>query len=90
MPGPDGEISERRKRENAELQKAFEIRVIENLNSNLKDKADNEFPGFGISAILTIHSVNEKRRKFILDYGKSEERDRISLYLDIDNNLVLC
>ena len=84
----EGKISERKKQESAESQKIFENRVIENLNSNLQDKADKKLPGFGISTILTIHSLNEKRRKFIFDFGKMEEKDRVSLYLDTDNNFV--
>ena len=44
--------------------------------------------GGGFYLILEVGEVNEPRRKFIVDFGTNPERNRVSLYSDIDNNLV--
>jgi hypothetical protein len=80
-------IGQRKKEEADQIQKAFENKMLDNLDAKLVDRADKESPGFGISAILTIGNQEEKRKKFILDAGH-ENRDRVSLFLDAENNLI--
>jgi hypothetical protein len=45
--------------------------------------------GFSVSGILTIKSDTSHRRKFIFDTGESLYKNRISLYLDPGDNLIL-
>jgi len=53
------------------------------------DPAEKVNEGFALSGILTIHDVPENRRKFIFDFGESLYKNRVSLYLDNDNSIVL-
>jgi hypothetical protein len=58
------------------------------LDSANYDPADMVENGISVSGILTVNDVLEKRRKFIFDTGEKDDKNRMSMYLDVDNNLV--
>lgn len=53
-----------------------------------QDPADSVSDGFTLSAILVVNDSPDRRLKYIFDCGESMTLNRISLYLDRDNNLV--
>lgn len=66
-----------------------EIRSLKIIIDSLSvDPAERDSVGLGLSGILTIGDIPDRRRKFLFDIGQSTEHDRMSLYLDFDNNLV--
>lgn len=44
--------------------------------------------GFSFYLILEYSEVTDFRRKFLFDLGESEQFNRVSLYFDIDNNII--
>ena len=58
---------------------------LEKLN-NRKDKVED---GFSFYLALTTNKISKKRRKFLLDYGENLNKNRLSLYIDSENNIVL-
>jgi hypothetical protein len=46
------------------------------------------FPGVSASFVLNLKELAVSERKFILDLGQSLDSNRLSLYLDTENNLV--
>ena len=64
------------------LEKRFEEFIIPDLNS------DKRYPGFSTCISLKLFSHKYLRRKYIFDYAQKENQNRISLFLDPNNNLV--
>lgn len=52
------------------------------------DPADNVSEGFSLSSILNFDDILDRRKKYVFDCGESLTMNRISLFLDYDNNLV--
>ena len=52
------------------------------------DPAEGIENGISVKGILTVNDVVAKKRKFIFDSGERDDKNRMSLYLDYDNNLV--
>lgn len=59
--------------------------TIDTLSNDPSEKVSE---GFSLSSILQIGDILDRRKKFIFDCGESMEINRLSLYLDYDNNLV--
>ena len=59
--------------------------IIYNTSHNIGVK---ELPGFTISSIIKISKVDSSKRKYIYDAGKDLSRNRVSIYLDHEDNLV--
>ena len=68
------------------LKKTFEQRFqefsIPELNS------ETEYLGASVALVLALHPQQQLRRKYIFDIAESANRNRISLFLDANNNLV--
>ena len=64
------------------LEKRFEEFIIPDLNS------DKRYPGFSTCISLKLFSHKYLGRKYIFDYAQKENQNRISLFLDPNNNLV--
>jgi hypothetical protein len=71
--------------QNQEKNKGEVIDAINNTHDLIGIK---EFPGFTITVLVSIEELKQKRRKYIFDIGNDPNRNRISLYLDFNNNLV--
>lgn len=69
-------------------QEKDKVEVMDAINKTHDLIGVKEFPGFTITALLKIQELKEERRKYIFDIGIDPRRNRISLYLDFDNNLV--
>lgn len=74
--------------------------VVKNLAKEIKklnytidtlsdDPSERVTDGFSLFAILQVNEVLDKKKKYIFDCGESTTLNRLSLYLDFDNNLVL-
>jgi len=85
--------------EQKESQLASEQRIIASISDSLKqisssaspdqvDKADRGLPGLAFQAVFTIHTQTEKRDKYLMDMGDALDRNRVSLYLDENNDLI--
>jgi hypothetical protein len=46
-----------------------------------------DFEGYNIDLIATTHSKNNRRNKYIFDYGIERNRNRISAFFNIDYNI---
>ena len=58
------------------------------IDSTRDDPAEKVTTGFSLFSILQVGDVPERKRKFIFDCGESISANRLSLFLDFDNNLV--
>jgi len=85
-------------KEQKESQQASEQRIIESVYDSMRqitssaspdkvDPTDRGLPGFAFQGVFTVHNQTEKRDKFLMDMGDALNRNRVSLYLDINNNL---
>jgi len=92
-------IAAKEAEEQMESQLASEQRIISSLSDSLKqikssaspeqvDRADRGLPGLAFQAVFTIHTQTEKRNKYLMDMGDALNRNRVSLYLDANNNLI--
>ena len=52
------------------------------------DPGENVTKGFSFYMVLSPNNMLPKGRKYILDYGESEDRNRLSVYFDADNNII--
>lgn len=59
--------------------------TIDTLSNDPSDKVTN---GFSLFSILQVEDVLDRKKKFIFDCGESAYLNRLSLFLDYDNNLV--
>lgn len=64
------------------INKRFEDFTLPDLNSNQKD------PGFSTAITLKLISQLQYRRKYIFDIAQTENRNRVSLYLDPNNIMI--
>jgi hypothetical protein len=92
-------IDSKKAEEQKESQLASEQRIISSLSDSLKqikssasseqvDRADRGLPGLAFQAVFTIHTQTEKRDKYLMDMGDALNRNRVSLYLDENNDLI--
>lgn len=69
-----------------DLKKTFEQRFNEFSVPELN--SETEYMGASIALVLALHPQEQLRRKYIFDIAESENQNRISLFLDANNNLV--
>ena len=79
--GISDNLLQQQKKLQLEIEKKFEQFAIPELNSNIKD------PGFAIVLVIEFLPQPQFRRKYIMDLGETEYKNRISLYLDPNNIL---
>lgn len=61
----------------------------ESIPFNKYNEINNKsFEGYSVNFVMNIRTVDEKKRKYIIDICKDSIKNRISLYLDNNNNLV--
>lgn len=60
---------------------------IEKIDNSLDARVHVDL-GFSFYIALTTNQIDDNRRKFIFDYGEKENKNRVSLYFDIHNNLI--
>jgi len=66
-------------------------RQLADLYRHLKpptEQITKKYPGLSIQGVLSLHLIQEKRRKYLFDFGQPD-KDRFSIYLDPDNVLTL-
>lgn len=82
---------ERRDKQEKDRENEAFIQRIESLKSTIdqfnNDPTEKVNSGLGFSGVVRIGESPDNRRKFILDGGGLNE-NRVSLYLDFDNNLI--
>lgn len=54
----------------------------------LSDPCEIAGSGFSFYLVLEYSEISDLRRKFLFDLGESEHFNRISLYFDLDNNII--
>jgi hypothetical protein len=66
-----------------------EVRSLKIVIDSLSvDPAERVSEGYGISGILMANEVLDNKRKFIYDVGETLDKNRASIYVDADNNMV--
>jgi len=66
-------------------------RQLADLYRHLKpptEQITKKYPGLSIQGVLSLHAIQEKRRKYLFDFGRPD-KDRFSIYFDPDNVLTL-
>jgi len=73
-------------KDHEELKSDYESLKIQYIQTgNIADTTS--LPGISISLLLSIPNQKKSKEKYILDYGESISRNRISIYLDADDRL---
>jgi hypothetical protein len=60
---------------------------LKNLTLFSVPEFSQSYPGYSFQMMIYLEKQKTKRRKFIFDSGEFQDRNRISLYLDENNNL---
>lgn len=79
--------NERKEESNSLNSNKFQETILNKLDSKNDPYHENN-QGFSFYLALSTNEIVELRRKFIFDFGESENSNRISLYFDSENNLI--